>query len=157
MKHKKWHQYFCCEIWTSKWLWWVSVQARDKILVPFFKFHQTIKVISGTDWNSNIDQTRLTLLYNWSLLLSSVCVYGGGDRKQQMKVCTGMLLSSIWFEVCLSGLNMHLFFRWRWNNHSHSWTIEWSHWSQLYRSGICNLPCPGWSRQNVGHGFRASN
>ena len=91
------------------------------------------------------------------LLLSSVCVYGGGDRKQQMKVCTGMLLSSIWFEVCLSGLNMHLFFRWRWNNHSHSWTIEWSHWSQLYRSWVCNLPCLGWSRQNVGHGFRASN
>ena len=52
-----------CEIWTSKWLWWVSVQGIAKILVPFFKFHQTIKVISGTDWNSNIDQIRLTLMY----------------------------------------------------------------------------------------------
>ena len=52
-----------CEIWTSKWLWWVSVQGIAKILVPFFKFHQTVKHITGSNWNSNIDQIRLTLLH----------------------------------------------------------------------------------------------
>ena len=64
---------YYCEIWTSKWLWWVSVQDTDKILVPFFKFHQTIKCISFTDWNSNIDQITLTLiLVSITTILTSV-------------------------------------------------------------------------------------
>ena len=75
---------YYCEIWTLKWLWWVSVQDTDKILVPFFKFHQTIKCISFTDWNSNIDQITLTL----NLLMESQWRNGlmGGFLKQMLKL-----------------------------------------------------------------------
>ena len=45
----------------------------EKILVPFFKFHQTIKHISGSDWNSNIDQIALTLIQNTMLQKLSKC------------------------------------------------------------------------------------
>ena len=53
--HFRWH--------LPHFLWWrrVSVQDITKILVSFFKFRQTIKHITGSNWNCKIDQIRLTL------------------------------------------------------------------------------------------------